>query len=102
MPQGLLESRPGVRLALAATIEPFEEHPACQMHIPMAALCVIRNGIVVQMPLHPHLGPSQQFARREQVAVSSYPICKPRERLPQFLARSFPLDLERAMTGSCT
>ena len=69
------------------------------MHGPMAALCVIRNGLVVQMPLHPHLGPSQQFARREQGAVSPEPICKPRERLPQFLACSFPLDLEGAMTG---
>jgi hypothetical protein len=51
------------------------------------------------MPLHPHLGPSQQCARREQGAVSPEPICKPRARLPQCLAGSFPLDLEGAMTG---
>jgi hypothetical protein len=44
------------------------------MHIPIAALCVVRNGIIVQMPLNPHLGPSQQFARGEEVAVSPYPI----------------------------
>src|SRR4029453_2519661 len=54
------------------------------------------------MPLHPHLRPSQQFARGEEVAVSPYPICKPRERLLQFLACSFPLDLECAMTGFAT
>src|SRR6267143_1757719 len=54
------------------------------------------------MPLHPHLGPSQQCARGEEVAVSPYPMCKPRERRPQFLACSFPLDLACAMTGFAT
>ena len=34
MPQGLLESCPGVGLALATTIEPFEEYSTRQMHIP--------------------------------------------------------------------
>ena len=54
------------------------------------------------MPLHPRSGLPQQCARGEQVAVSPYPICKPRQRLPQCLACRFPLDLERAMPGLTT
>src|SRR5215831_7599540 len=36
------------------------------------------------------------------MAVSPYPLCKPRERLPQLLACSFPLDLECALPGFAT
>jgi hypothetical protein len=86
MPPGLWESRPGVRLAWATTIEPCAERPARPRPIPIAALCVGRHGLGVQMPLHPPLGPSPQVARGEEGAVSPSPIWKPRAGLPQFLA----------------
>ena len=86
MPQSLEEAVPGIRLALAASIQPFEQRAARQMHIQLTALSVVRNRLVVQMTLYPHLGSPEQFARGEEVAVSPEPICKLRERLPQFLA----------------
>jgi hypothetical protein len=51
------------------------------------------------MTLSPHLGSPEQVARGEEVAVSPEPIGKRRERLPQCLACSFPLDLARAIPG---
>ena len=77
MPKGLEEAVPRLRLALATTIEPFEQRPTRQRHIPLTALCVVRNRLGVQMTLYPHLRLPKQVARGEQVAVSAYPIRKP-------------------------
>ena len=77
MPKGLEKAGPGIRLPLATTVEPFAQHPATQMDVQLTALCIVRDGIVVQMPLHPPLGPTKQFARGQQVAVPPYPIGTP-------------------------
>ena len=37
MPKSLKEAVPGIRLALAASIQPFEQRAARQMHVPLTA-----------------------------------------------------------------
>src|SRR5262249_17256688 len=102
MPQGLSEAIPGIRLALAPPIQPFEQHPTRQMQVQLTALRVVRDGIIVQMTLNPRLGLPKQVARGQQITVSAEPIRKPNQGLPQFLPRSRALDLEDATTGFAT
>ena len=102
MPQGLEEAVPRIRLSLATTIEPFEQRLTRQRHIPLTALCVVRNRLGVPLPLYPPLSLPQQGARGEQGAVSAYPLRKPRQCLLQFLPSRLALDLEGTMPGFAT
>src|SRR5215831_8853184 len=102
MPQGLSEAIPSIRLALAPPIEPLEQHPTRQMQGQRTALCVVRDGIIVQRTLHPRLGLPQQGARRQPMTASAEPIRPPSQCLPQFLPRSLALAREDTLTGGAT
>jgi hypothetical protein len=99
LPQGLVDSGPGVCLALAATIAPWAADPARPRPRPRAARCLVRHGLGVPRPLPPHRGPSPEGARGAEGAVSPSPLCPPRARLPQVRAGRVPLALACALPG---
>ena len=68
---------PGVRLALALAVEPFEQNPCCAIDVVGIPLRVIRYGVIAQMPDYSASSCSQHFAFAHYASCPYGPVREP-------------------------
>ncbi len=85
--QRLVETRPGVYLALALAVEPFEQDAPDAI------------GIVAQVPHHSYLGLPDHLSLPQHMAGLPCPVRKFAQALPQLLAAGSALHLEVSLPG---
>ena len=95
----MVELIPGVCLALALAVEPFEQNTRCAIDIGGTAMCVVRDGVVVQMPLYARLGASEHLTFAQLVPCAARPIGELAQTAPELLAAGSAFDLEVSILG---
>src|SRR5210317_1025305 len=100
--QSLVKACPGVRLALALTVEPFEQNPCCAIDVVGAPLRVIRYGVIAQMTDYSAPSCPQHFAFAHCASCSYGPVRKPPQTDSQLLAAGAALKLVVPSPGLAT
>jgi len=92
--QRLIKARPGVCLALALAVEPFEQDAPGAVCIVAAPPHVVRYGVVTQVPHHSYLGLPEHLSLPQHMADFLRPVRKFAQTLPQLLTAGSALHLE--------
>jgi len=93
------EARPVVCLALALAVKPFKQDMFDAIDIETAPLCVIRYGVIVQIPDHPGPGLPEHLPFSEHPSGLFRPVAEIAQTLAQFLATGAAFDLEVSPLG---
>lgn len=75
------------------------QNARCVIDIAVTLLCVVRNGVVVQMSLYARLGPLEHLAFAQLVPRSARPVREFPQTAPELLAASSAFDLEVSVLG---
>ncbi len=71
----------------------------CVIDIAVTLLCIIRDGVVVQMSLYARLGPREHLAFAQLMPRSARPIREFPQTAPELLAAGSAFDLEVSVLG---
>ena len=93
------EALPGVCLALALAVKPFKQDMFDAIDIIAAPFCVIRYGVIVQIPDHPGSGLPEHLPFSEHPSGLFRPIAEVAQTYAQLLATGAALDLEVSPLG---
>jgi hypothetical protein len=97
--QGLAKAFPGVYLALALAVEPFEQDMFCAIVIVAAPLQVIRYGVVAQVAHHSRAGLPEHLPFLQDMSGLLCPVRELAQALPQLLTAGTALDHEVSFLG---
>jgi len=85
---------PVVRLPLALAVEPLAQNARGVIDVAGATACIVRDGVVVEVSLHPRLGAGEHFCLGLLVPGAACPIAERPQAGPELLAAGAALDLE--------
>ena len=97
--QCLVELIPVVCLTLTLAVDPFVQDTRCVIDISGTPLCVIGDGVVVQVPLYARLSAFEHLAFAQLVPRAARPIGKLAQTAPDLLAAGSAFDLEVSILG---